>query len=171
MKTEQNFWLLYFLLVIAQSVISNYFQFSPYSVISILPAMVMCIPLQTGTSVCMIIAFASGLGIDFLSEGVTGLNAAAVLPVALTRKQLIRSFLGEDIIARQDSFSFQKNGASKVMLAMSTAVMIFLIIYIILDGAGTRPLWFNAARFGISMAVNVLLAAIITRVLTTDDRR
>ena len=57
------------------------------------------------------------------------------------------------------------------MLAMSTAVMIFLVIYIILDGAGTRPLWFNAARFGISMAVNVLLAAIITRVLTTDDRR
>ncbi len=171
MKTEHNFWLLYSLLAVAQMVICNYLQLSPYAVVTILPAIVFCIPLRIGTSFCMIAAFATGLAVDWLSEGIIGLNAAAILPVALARKQIIRSFFGEDMIARGDSFSFRKNGFQKVAIAQMISTSLFLIVYIILDGAGTRPLWFSMARFGISLSINMILALITTNILMPEDRK
>lgn len=171
MRTGQNFKLLYFLLVICQIVICNYAYLGPYIMLSILPAMVMCIPLSVGTTGCMLIAFITGLSVDWLSEGLIGINAAALLPVALARQTFIRIFLGEDIINRKDSFSIRKNGIGKVSIAMAAAYMLFLGIYIFLDGAGTRPFWFCAARFGVSLIVNMSLAFLTANILTPDDRK
>ena len=171
MRTGQNFKLLYFLLVICQIVICNYAYLGPYIMLSILPAMVMCIPLSVGTAGCMLIAFITGLSVDWLSEGLIGINAAALLPVALARQTFIRIFLGEDIINRKDSFSIRKNGIGKVSIAMAAAYMLFLGIYIFLDGAGTRPFWFCTARFGVSLIVNMSLAFLTANILTPDDRK
>ena len=49
--------------------------------------------------------------------------------------------------------------------------MLFLGIYIFLDGAGTRPFWFCAARFGVSLIVNMSLAFLTANILTPDDRK
>ena len=141
-----TFGIAYILLVIAQIIICNYFQFSPYFVISILPAMVLCVPLTIGTNVCMLIAFATGLSVDWLAEGLIGINAASLIPVAYARKTIIRVFLGEDLISRKDSFSFRKNGIGKILTAILVAYSIFFIVYVILDGAGLRTFWFNLLR-------------------------
>lgn len=171
MRTGQNFWILYILLTICQVVLCNYTYLGPYLMLTILPAMVMCIPLYVGTSLCMLIAFATGLSVDWLSEGLIGINAAALVPVALSRRTFIRIFLGEDIINRKDSFSIRKNGAGKISIMFSAALMIFLAIYIFLDGAGTRPFWFCASRFFASLAANLILSLIVAEVLTPDDRK
>lgn len=171
MKTTQNFWIYYFLLLIAQVIICGNFQISPYLVLSFLPAIIICIPLSVNTIGCMLIAFASGLAVDWLSEGLIGINAAAAVPVAFARKFMIRVFLGEDLISRNDSFSFRKNGAAKITTMMMLGITLFLSVYIILDGAGTRPLWFNFARFGISLSASLPLSLAVTGLLTPEDRR
>lgn len=170
MKT-QNFGLTYVLLVLGQMILCNFAGFTPYVMLSMLPAMVICIPLTISTPLCMLIAFATGLSVDWLAEGLIGLNAAALVPVALMRKPLIRFFLGEDLIVRSDSFSIKKNGAGKISLVLAVAILIFMGIYIFLDGAGTRPVWFNLARLGASLACNYILALIVTNILTVDDRK
>ena len=171
MRTGQNFWILYILLTVCQIVLCNYTYLGPYLMLTILPAMVMCIPLSIGTSLCMLIAFATGLSVDWLSEGLIGINAAALIPVTLCRRTFIRIFLGEDIINRKDSFSIRKNGVGKISVMLSAALMIFLDIYIFLDGAGTRPFWFCASRFFASLAANLILSLIVAEVLTPDDRK
>lgn len=171
MKTNQNFSLMYSLLVICQVIMYNYTQLGPYIILTMLPAMVLCIPTGINTPVCMLIAFASGFAADWLSEGLLGLNTAALVPVALMRKGVIRIFLGEDIINRNDSFSIRRNGLGKVSLAMLTVSAAFLAVYIFLDGAGTRPLWFCATRFGISMVCNWILGILVINILTPDDRK
>jgi len=171
MKTSQNFGLLYVLLIICQVVMCNYTDLGPYIMLTMLPAMVLCIPTGISTAVCMVIAFASGLIVDWLSEGLLGLNAAALTAVALVRKGLIRIFMGEDIINRNDSFSIRKNGIGKVSLALLTSTTVFLALHIFLDGAGTRPLWFCMARFGVSLLCNWLLGIIVINILTPDDRK
>ena len=170
MKT-QNFGLLYFLMVLGQMVLCNFADFSPYVMLSMLPAMIICVPLTVNTSLCMLLAFATGLSVDWLSEGLIGINAAALVPVALMRKPLIRFFLGEDIITRSDSFSFRKNGVVKISFILLISAVIFLGIYVFLDGAGTRPTWFNLTRVGVSLACNYVLALIVTNILTVDDRK
>lgn len=171
MRTGQNFKILYFLLVICQVVLCNYANLGPYLMLSILPAMVMCIPLSVSTIGCMLIAFASGLAVDWLSEGLIGINAASLIPVAFARKTFIRIFLGEDIINRTDSFSIRKNGFGKISIVMIAAGIIFFTIYITLDGAGTRPFWFSATRFFISLLVNTALGMLVADILCPNDRK
>ena len=171
MKNGNNFKLLYCLLLICQIVLCNFSPLGPYITLSLLPAMIFCIPMSISTAVCMIIAFGSGLAVDWLSEGLIGINAASLVPVALARKSIVKMFFGEDLITRGDSFSFNKFGTAKISAALMSAITIFLLFYIILDGAGTRPMWFNLAYFGASLVCNWLLALLVTHLLTPDDRK
>lgn len=171
MRTGQNFTIYYLLLAICQIVLCNYAYLGPYLMLTLLPAMIMCIPLTVNTPTCMLVAFLTGLSVDWLSEGLIGINGASLIPVALARKSFIRVFLGEDIINRKDSFSIRKNGIGKILTVMTVALMIFLAVYIFLDGAGTRPFWFCASRFGASLAANLALAVLVTNILTPDDRK
>lgn len=171
MRNGQNFYIFFILLLVCQIVICNYAALGPYVMLSMLPAMVMCIPLSVSTPLCMVMAFAGGLAVDWLSEGLIGINAASLIPVAALRSTFIRIFLGEDIINRKDSFSLRKNGTGKISITMAAATSVFLLIYIFLDGAGTRPLWFCTARFFASLAANMILALLVTDILTPDDRK
>ena len=170
MKT-QNFGLLFFMMVLGQMVLCNFAGFSPFITLTMLPAMIVCVSLTVSTPLCLLLAFATGLSVDWLSEGLIGINAASLVPVALMRKPLIRFFLGEDLITRSDSFSFRKNGIGKISLVLIVSLLIFLGIYVFLDGAGTRPTWFNLTRMGLSLLCNYVLALIVTNILTVDDRR
>ncbi|MBQ8499351.1 MAG: hypothetical protein IJ495_01505 [Bacteroidales bacterium] len=167
----RNFRTLYILLLVCQIILCNYSCLGPYVMLSILPAMVACIPLSTGTPLCMFIAFASGLAIDWLSEGLIGLNAAAILPAALLRKPVISMFIGEDLIVRKENFSIRKNGFSKVFFTILAATAIFTGIYVFLDGAGARPFWFSLTRFAASLACNLTLGLVIVNVLTGEERK
>ena len=171
MRTRVNSKVLFIFLLICQIALCNFAHLGPYIMLSILPAMIMCIPLSVGTAGCMFIAFLSGLSVDWLSEGLIGINAASLVPVALARKTLIRVILGEDMINRKDSFSIRKNGMGKILTLMIAAGIIFFAIYVILDGAGTRPFWFSMSRFGASLAVGTVLSILVTDILSSDDRK
>ena len=171
MRTGQNFGLLYCLLLICQVLLCNYFQFTPFAMLALLPAMILCVPLTTGTIGCMFIAFGSGMAVDMLAEGIIGLNTSALVPVAILRKPLIRMLFGEDLIIRKDSFSIRKYGMAKVSAAIMATLIVFLTIYIFLDGAGTKPLWFNLTRGGISFICSYLVSLIVVNTLTPDDRK
>ena len=165
MKTNRNIGLTYILMVIVQMFICNYFHFSMYVTLSMLPAMVLCIPLSVNTSLAMVIAFATGLATDVFSDAVLGLNAMSLVPVALARKYIIRTFIGEETVEREESFSFRKNGLGKVSASIALCELIFFAIYIIMDGAGTRPVWFNISRLCASMAASYILSLIAIHML------
>lgn len=171
MKTTHNFGLIYIILLICQVMLCNYTNLGPYVMLTLLPAMILCLPTRVNAPVCLIIAFASGFATDWLAEGLLGLNVAALLPVALIRKGTIRIFMGEDLIVRNDSFSIRKNGLGKVSIALITLTSIFLAAYIFLDGAGTRPFWFCAIKFGVSLVCNWGLGLLVVKALTIDDRK
>ena len=169
MKTNRNIGLTYILMVIVQMFICNYFHFSMYVTLSMLPAMVLCIPLSVNTSLAMVIAFATGLATDVFSDAVLGLNAMSLVPVALARKYIIRTFIGEETVEREESFSFRKTGLGKVSASIALCELIFFAIYIIMDGAGTRPVWFNISRLCASMAASYILSLIAIHMLSSED--
>lgn len=171
MKVSQNFGILFALLIIGQIVLCNYAALGPYIMLTMLPAMILCLPTTLSTVSCMFIAFACGLSVDWLSEGILGLNAAAAVPAGLLRNGIIKIFLGEDIITRGDRFSLKKNGAFKISAAVFTILAIYLGVYIFLDGAGARPALFNLARFGVSAVCCMILSLIVINILSPDDRR
>ena len=166
-----NFFLVYLLLVVAQILICNYFHLTPYVTLSLLPVMILCLPTRISTTVALFIAFATGLTVDFLAEGLIGLNTLALLPVAFLRIPLIKLIFGEDLLSRKEDFTVRKNGIGKVSLAILLVQALFLLLYIWADGAGTRPAWFNLLRFGASLLVGYAAAIIVIDALAPDTRK
>ncbi len=165
------FWVVYILFLIVQMIICNYFRLTPYVMLSLLPIMVLCIPIRVGTIPTMLIAFVSALLVDLLSEGLLGLNAMAILPVALLRKDIIRLVFGDEMFSRREDFSLNRSGTGKVSVAILLAQALFLLVYIWIDGAGTRPFWFNAARFAASLVAGYALALLSAGTLAPDSRK
>ena len=168
---QYNFFLTYVLLVVVQMVICNYFHLSAYVLLSILPVMVLCIPIRISTTAALFIAFATGLSVDLLSEGLLGINTLAIAPVAFVRKMVIQLVFGEEVFARNEDFSIKKSGLGKVSIAIVIVQALFLLVYILADGAGTRPFGFNFARFIASLAAGYTVSILLVDVLAPDTSR
>ena len=168
---KNSYYFVFFLLVAVQMLICNYLNLSAYLMLSILPMMILCVPLRLPTFWTMLLAFLTGLAVDLLSEGLLGLNALALVPVAFVRKEVIRLIFGDELFARKEDFSVRKNGFGKVAAAIFLVQALFLGIYIWADGAGTRPLAFNAIRFGVSLAAGWALSLLIIDILAPDTRK
>lgn len=167
---KSGFWLIYIILLVAQLLLSTYANFTPYVMVTMLPVMVLCMPIRMGTVLAMVIAFATGLSVDLLSEGLLGLNALALVPVAFARNSIIRLIFGGELFAREEDFSIHRNGFWKVLVAIVLSTALFLAVYIWADGAGTRPLIFNAIRFGASLVASTLLSLLVVNLLAPDSR-
>ena len=161
----------YALLLIIQMVICNYFHLSPYLMLSILPVMVLCIPIRVSTTAALFIAFGTGFLVDLLSEGLLGINTLALVPLAFARKGIIQLVFGEEVFARNEDFSIKKSGLGKVSIALIIAQALFLLVYILADGAGTRPFSFNLLRFVLSLAAGYGVSILLVDTLTPDSRK
>jgi len=168
---RNTFTLTYILMVLAQMLLTNYFHFTPLCMITILPMMVLCIPTKIDTAWAMVIAFATGLTVDFLVEGALGLNALSLVPVAGARKYLIEILFGAEPFEHKENISARKYGFVRVSFAIILVTALFLAIYITVDCAGTRPLWFMATKFGISLLASYFISALVVNLLSYDDRR
>ncbi len=166
-----KFWSIYVILVFCQMVVCNFFNFSPLVFLSILPAMVLCIPVRVRTPWAMVIAFVTGLVIDFAADGLPGLNALALVPVAFSRNAILIMTLGKDNYGDPDTPDFRDKGFGKVAFATFLAVGLFCLLYTIFDGAGARPFGFLALRFVISTAVSILVSLLVIRAMGPEKKR
>ena len=167
---SNRFFLIYLCIVALQVLICNYLNLSYYLTLSLLPVIVILIPVRYSTIAAMLIAAASGLAVDILGDGVLGLNMLSIVPVALARKGLLRVIFGQEVFAQDEDVTIKKYGILKFLGFIAIAQALFLLIYILADGAGTRPLWFNALRFGISLVACILVSLFIADNLTKDYR-
>lgn len=168
---QNNFIFLYIMMTLAQILICNYFNLSQYILLSILPAIILCIPTKIGTTGALFIAFFSGLAVDLLAEGIIGLNILSIVPVAFARKSILRLIFGDELFSRKENFSIKKNGIGAVSFAILIAQTLFLIVYLWADSAGTRPFWFNVLRFPFSLISGYLLSLIVVNVLCREENR
>lgn len=162
---------MYVLLAVAQIIICNYFHLGPYIMLTILPVMVLSIPMEVSTLSAMLIAFLTGLGVDLLGEGFLGLNAIALVPVAYIRKSLCKAVFGEELLERKENFSIKKYGIAQVTFAITVSHALFLLIYIWADGAATRPFLFYIERFFLSLITGVPLSLAVADILKPENRR
>ena len=168
---KPGFLLMYCLVLIAQILLLNFCNFSQYLIVTFLPVMVLCIPIGRGNIFAMIVAFITGFITDFLADGMIGLTSLSLVPVALVRRGIIQLVFGSELFSRGEEISVRKQGVGKIILASLLATGLFLAIYIWVDGAGTRPFWFNATKWGISLAVSTIVSYFICDLLTSDDVR
>ena len=151
----------YLLLLAAQVLVWNYFNFTPLLTVTILPVMILCLPLGCSVSMSLIIAFASGFAADFLT-------ILALVPVAFLRRPLLSMVFGSELLARGEEVSSRRLGRTKMLIAITLSTALFLLIYITADSAGTSPLWAMAVKFAASLALSSAISLPIADLLCPD---
>ncbi|MGN0191216.1 MAG: hypothetical protein ACI39U_06130 [Candidatus Cryptobacteroides sp.] len=170
-RTDRLIFFAIVMVVLAQLVVCNYLFFGPMVTLTLLPVAVLFIPLRQKTPLVMVEAFLIGLFVDWLSDGVPGLNAAALVPVAFVRDFLVRLFVGEDTVVRRDPVTVGKSGWFRMIAMISVATLLFLLVYVPLDSAGTRSFGFNAARTGLSFAASLVVGIVLANVFSNLNKR
>lgn len=168
---KQNYIMMFLLIVGVQLLICNYLHISTFLTLSILPCAILLMPTRYSPVVAMLLAFVSGLAVDTLAEGVTGLNALALVPVAGARRWICGFIFGKELTSTGEDVSMMKYGMGKMALAIFIAQFIFLAIYIWVDGAEARPFMFNALRFSVSLVAGTLISLIIANLLDPNERK
>lgn len=168
---NSRFILVYFLMLVLQLILTKCCQIGPFLYISLLPAMIFCMPTTRRTSFVMLIAFLSGLLVDALADGPLGLNALALIPCAFIQKPLVGFFIDKDVVERGYSFSFHQFGYIKVGLALIIEVFLFFTLYVLFDGAGERSAGFNAAKIFVSSLISFIFCMVATGVLSPRQKR
>lgn len=170
MKNGRFIWL-YIALVAGEILIGNYLNLSQFVLLTFLPVMIMCLPQAVGTPWALGIAFLTGVVVDFFSGSVIGQTSVALLPVALLRFPLLRLVFGGEMFDRREDLSVRRHGLPGLLLVMLAANALFLVIYITVDSAGTRPFWFNLVRFLISLVVALLVSLPLMSALLDPENR
>ena len=160
-----RFILICVLLLIAQVFLDNFFPLRRYVLISILPAIILLISLETRSIVSMFLAFAVGFAVDFFSTGMLGISSLALVPVGLVRGAVVGLVFGDELSARGDELSIQRLGVPKMALASLLLCALYFAIYVWVDSAGTVSFWPAALRFVLSVAVSTPVCLFAARLL------
>lgn len=160
----------YMLFLLVQAALWNYCNFSQFVTVVILPALVFCLPVRRDTLRAMLVAFATGLVVDFFVTGRLGLTSFALVPVALLRRPVVSLVFGSELFVRGEELSFYRQGWQKFVPSLILLTALFLLLYVWVDSAGTRPLWFNAARLGASLLVSAPVSVFVSYLMLEENR-
>ena len=155
----------YIILLAIQIALGSFLNLSQYIVICFLPVMIMSLPITSSSCRLMLIAFITGFAVDFFTHGAMGLTVAALVPVAFARNALIRLVFGTELLSRKEDISIHKQGPGKILLSILLASVLYFIIFIPLDCAGTRTVGFMTARILLSVALSTAVSYFVAGVL------
>jgi len=164
----KDFYIKFAILLCAQVLLMNFFNFSQYIVLSFLPVMIMFVPIHRGTTFNLVLAFVSGFLVDFFSSGILGLTCAALLPLALCRQGIIRLVFGAEVFTREENLSFERQGLPKMFISILISTLLFLTLYVWIDAAGTKDFWFLFLKVVLSTLASSMVSVFIASILSTD---
>lgn len=163
-----RFILLCVVLIVAQVFLVNYFSLSRYVVISLLPAIILMLPLKMGSISSMLVAFVIGFVVDFFSNGMLGMTSIALVPVALTRFSVYGMVFGDEMSSRADVISISRLGVPKMALAALLMCGLYFLVYVWVDSAGTVPFGPAALRFLLSVVVCTPISVLVSKLLRPE---
>lgn len=166
---KSRYTVVFLLLLVAQVLLMNFFNFTQMLTITFLPVMMLCFPTDKGTKIAMLVAFAAGFAVNFLGDGMLGLASFALVPIAFLRNGVIRLVFGSEVFSRGENISIKRQGVVKIGIAVFIMTGIYLILYIWADGAGTHPMWFNFFKFLLSWVASSLISFFLVELLTAED--
>ena len=97
-----------------------------------------------------------------------GLTSLALVPVAFSRQYVVWLVFGNEVYSRAENLSVERQGWRKVVFSILLVTLLFLLIYIAVDSAGTRPFWIDVVKGAVSLAVAVPLSFYVVSTLSSE---
>lgn len=155
------------LLIVCQILLSEYVNIWPVLYIAIFPQFIILLPPAMDKMAYMIAAFALGLATDIFADGVLGLNAAALVAIAYARPLLLKAVFSRTGIDSTENMPLLTRFVEprKLLLLNALMLLIFFAVYVMLDSAGSLPLWYAILKIILCVAINSIISIICNVVL------
>lgn len=163
-----RFVILYVVFVVAQIVFCNFFGLSRYVLVSVLPVLILMLPLGWGSIPSMLTAFAMGFAVDFFSNGMLGITSFALVPVALVRRFVVGIVFGAEKSARGEEITVERLGIPKAALAVLMLCTLYFILFVWVDSAGTYGFLAGLFRVVLSVLVSTPVCVAVARLLRSQ---
>lgn len=163
-----RFVILYVVFVVAQIVFCNFFGLSRYVLVSVLPVLILMLPLGWGSIPSMLTAFAMGFAVDFFSNGMLGITSFALVPVALVRRFVVGIVFGAEKSARGEEITVERLGIPKAALAALMLCSLYFILFVWVDSAGTYSFLAALLRVILSVLVSTPVCVAVARLLRSQ---
>lgn len=150
---------------VVQILLNNYLNISQYVLVSLLPLVVMSLPLKRSTNFALFVAFFAGMAVDLLSSSQLGCTSICLLVCAFLKNTVFKLVYGDEIFSYRDGCPLTYQSSRETGIAISILCAIYFLLYALIDSAGTLPLNVNLLRWVISSAISALLCFICTSVL------
>lgn len=155
------------LLTVCQILLSEYVNIWPVLYIAIFPQLIILLPPALNKSLHMLVAFALGMTIDIFADGVTGLNAAALVAMAYARPMLLKLVFSRAGLENTENCPLLPRNVDVLKLFLLDALMllVFFTVYVVLDSAGSLPFWYAILKIMLCVAVNCIIYIICSTAL------
>lgn len=162
MKDTLRFILISLIIFIVQALTSNYLNISVYVHICLLPAIILSLPYRYKTIRIMVIAFLIGLGLDLMTDGILGLNAAALTAMAFTRNFFLSRLVNEKNVDINDVPRIKVMGFGPFSAYVFLSCLVLFLIYIPLETMSFDHFIFKLIRIVSGVVSNTLLIIILS---------
>lgn len=153
------------ILTAIQILMDNYLDLGVYVYLFIIPYFILLLPYKYKTISTMLIAFLLGLFVDFLSNGVLGLNAAALTAMALTRQSFLKLVVNEQSMGKYDTPAIKDIGFIGYAIFITLSYLVFFIFYVLFDSLGSGHILLSLLKILISTIANTVLIIILSYII------
>lgn len=154
------------ILLLIQLVTDEYINVFPLLHIAVFPLLIIILPDNIKPIALMVIAFLFGLIIDAISDGVIGLNAAALVGVAFFKQPLLYAMLNKSNLIDMVVISSKNIKTGLYICICGILYSIFFFIYIVLDGITSADILYSLIRFAVDVTINLLIVIFLEKMLS-----
>jgi hypothetical protein len=155
------------IIIICQALLSEYVNIWALLYIAIFPQFIILLPTSMNRSLYLITAFALGLCIDLFSDGILGLNAAALVAMAYSRPLILKFTLPKGNFDSNENSPLTLRTIEITSLTLITALLltVFFAAYILIDSAASFTFGYTVLKLVVCIIANTLVSILLNLTL------
>lgn len=161
MKNSLSNIILFLSFLLIQILISNFINFGPIVLIVVYPLFILTLPTTTSASGLLLWAFAMGLGVDYFTDSIVGLNAAAAVFLAFAQPLIFKLVCRKGELENQIRPGLKELGLWRFLTFIVIGLAIHHITIVFLENFSLALSLHSLIRIVLSLFVNTILILLI----------
>ncbi len=161
MKSSFSNLILFFSFLITQVLLSNFINFGPNIMIAVYPLFILTLPTNTSRISMMLWSFALGLGVDYLTDSIMGINAAAAVFLAFVQPTIFKLVCRKGELENQIRPGLTELGLPRFLLFIILGLTIHHMSIVLLENFSFTFYIDSFIRITLSLLVNTILILLI----------
>jgi len=154
--------IVFVLILLIQVILNDSVTFGIYIYLAPICFTVLSRYVGTSSLNMLLTAFGTGVLVDLFSNGVPGLNAAALTAMAAVRKPLLKQLT---VMQGGEGYRYPSvwnMGAGKYYLFSAVCCAVFFVFYVFLESVGVTGLWLDIQRIVAGTLINAAVMAVMS---------